>query len=139
MLSAYYITPPSSFMPTEGVKITLLGHAEGGPTHDLFEMLEEHFPGLALTFYYIEKPEPSVDQFSWVFQQCLHSDFVIIDIENATALEIGLATNFSKDKGAWWIVPEDDTLSKTYLHAIKANVVESAEDFVEMLKETLIQ
>lgn len=136
MSSAYYITPPSSFMPTDGVKITIIGHDEEGNTQHLMDLLEETFPGLGLTFYHIEKPEPTVDQFSWLFQQCLHSDFVVIDIENSTAIEIGLATYFVKDKGTWWIAKEEDTLANTFLHAIKANTVVDAEDFVGMIKET---
>lgn len=123
-------------MPTDGVKFTLIGYEEDGATKELMDLVEETFPGLPLTFYHIEHPEPTVDQFSWLFQQCLHSDFVVIDIANSTAIEIGLATYFVKDKGTWWIADEDDTLSNTFLHAIKANTVESPEDFVEMVKET---
>lgn len=136
MSSAYYITPPSSFMPTDGVKITLIGYDEEGSNKELMDLMEETFPALGMTFYHVERPEPSVDQFSWLFQQCLHSDFVVVDIENATAIEIGLATYFVKDKGTWWVVSDEDALSNTFLHAIKANTVDSAESFVEMIKET---
>lgn len=128
----YYITPPTLFLPTEGIRITFLG-VDDKWVEDLGESLEETFSTIPMTFYHLE--EKSQDNWQWVFHMSEISDLVMVNVAQASPIELLTAFNLIGNK-VWFYVDKlevDDDI-KMLLNTIGANVFNSEEQLHIMLR-----
>lgn len=128
----YYITPPTLFLPTEGLRITFLG-VDDKWVEDLGESLEETFSTIPMTFYHLE--EKSQDNWQWVFHMSEISDLVMVNVAQASPIELLTAFNLIGNKVWFYVDKEDvDTDIKILLNTINANVFNSEEQLHAMLR-----
>lgn len=128
----YYITPPTLFLPTEGIRITFLG-VDDKWVEDLGESLEETFSTIPMTFYHLE--EKSQDNWQWVFHMTEISDLIMVNVAQASPIELLTAFNIIGNK-VWFYVDKsevDDDI-KILLNTIGANVFNSEEQLHAMLR-----
>jgi hypothetical protein len=128
----YYITPPTLFLPTEGIRITFLGVNDKW-VEDLGESLEETFSTIPMTFYHLE--EKSQDNWQWIFHMSEISDLVMVNVAEASPIELLTAFNLIGNK-VWFYVDKlevDDDI-KILLNTIGANVFNSEDQLHAMLR-----
>ena len=128
----YYITPPTLFMPTDGLKITFLG-VDDKWVEDLGESLEETFSTIPMTFYHLD--ETTQDNWQWSYHMAEMSDLIMVNVAQASPIELLLAFNSMGNK-VWFYVDklEVDNDIKMLLNTVNANVFNSEEQLHAMLR-----
>ena len=128
----YYITPPTLFMPTEGLKISFLG-VDDQWVEDLGESLEETFSTIPMTFYHLD--ETTQDNWQWSYHMAEMSDLIMVNVAQASPIELLLAFNSMGNK-VWFYVDklEVDNDIKMLLNTVNANVFNSEDQLHAMLR-----
>lgn len=128
----YYITPPTLFMPTDGLKITFLG-VDDKWVEDLGESLEETFSTIPMTFYHLD--ETTQDNWQWSYHMAEMSDLIMVNVAQASPIELLLAFNSMGNK-VWFYVDklEVDNDIKMLLNTVNANVFNSEDQLHAMLR-----
>lgn len=129
--SAFYITPPTIFMPKSGMRVSLLSTDEDW-IHDTCEALEKSF-STQLTIYHIENNE-SVETIAWQLLYLGYSDLALVD-SNALTLAQSMMALACKEPIVWWNVTEStDPAMRMLLTAADVHTYSDIDDFVETLK-----
>jgi hypothetical protein len=102
---AYYVTPPSLYLPPDGIRITLIGSNQDW-IENITNGLESTFPSITVTFYHVE--EETKDQWEWTLAMSEMADLLIVDLEHATQQELLIAFLHLGNK-CWFSVPEEFT------------------------------
>jgi hypothetical protein len=133
--SAYLVTPPSLFFPRRGITFSLLTHNSKW-VENFMELAEQQFPGTTLTFFAAHEEE-SNEHYVWSFQQTALADFVIVDMDSATELDIQLALIISKNKRVWWEFADEDAFAtfQSLLNITQASMVDSSEEFFALISD----
>lgn len=128
----YYITPPTLFMPTDGIKITFLG-VDDKWVEDLGESLEETFSAIPMTFYHLD--ETTQDNWQWVYHMSEMSDLIMVNVAQSSPIELLLAFNSMGNK-VWFYVDKEevDNDIKMLLNTVNANVFNSEDQLHAMLR-----
>lgn len=128
----YYITPPTLFMPTDGLKITFLG-VDDKWVEELGESLEETFSAIPMTFYHLD--ESTQDNWQWTYHMAEMSDLIMVNVAQSSPIELLLAFHSIGNK-VWFYVDkqEVDNDIKMLLNTVNANVFNSEEQLHSMLR-----
>lgn len=132
---AYYVTPPSLYLPPDGIRITLVGSDQEW-IEAITTGLENTFPTITVTFYHVE--EQTKDQWEWVLAMADLADLLIVDIGSATQQEL-LISFLHQGNKCWYSVPEecDDIPLLSLLNTLNANMFQGAEQLNELLRTYL--
>lgn len=100
------------------------------------ELAEQQFPGTSLTFFSAHEEEDH-EKYVWAFQQASLADFVIVDMESATELDVQLALIISRQKRVWWEFAEEDSYVtfQSLLNITQAGMVDSSEEFFSLISD----
>lgn len=133
--SAYLVTPPSLFFPRRGITFSLLTRNTKW-VENFMELAEQQFPGTTLTFFSAHEEEDQ-EHYVWAFQHAALSDFVIVDMESATELDIQLALIISRNKRVWWEFADEDAFVtfQSLLNITQAAMVDSSEEFFTLISD----
>jgi len=128
----YYITPPTMFLPTDGLRIALIGVDEDW-TESLSDDLEDTFPSIPMTFYHLDKS--TKDQWQWLYHMINQSNLIMVNVAKCTSLELVLAT-MDIDNKSWFYVDVENTDKniRVLLNTINANVYNTSEQLHMMLR-----
>jgi hypothetical protein len=134
---ATFVTPPTIYLPPEGIRITLIGtHAEW--IERLTDSLENTFPTVSITFYHLDST--SASQWEWLMAMSDLSDLVFVDVGSATKQEMLISFLHLGNK-LWFSVPDEDYDTPfndiallCLLNTINANVFSSTEQLHNMLR-----
>ena len=128
----YYITPPTMFLPEEGLRITVLGTDENW-TEQLSDDLENTFPTVPMTFYHLD--ESTSDNWQWLFMMADNSDLIMVNVGEANDIEMMIACLAIGNK-TWFYVDKDlvDKEVRILLNTINANVFNNSEQLHAMLR-----
>lgn len=128
----YYITPPTIFLPEEGIKITAVG------TDDIWidklsDDIENTFPTVPITFYHLDSN--TVDQWQWLYHMVETSDLIMINVSKATILEMNMIFLHMNPK-MWFYVDkkEVDKNIRILLNIASANIFTNSEELHAMLR-----
>jgi hypothetical protein len=129
----YYITPPTIFLPEEGLRITVIGTDEDW-TEQLSDDLEDTFPTVPMTFYHLD--ERTNDQWQWLYHMVDSSDLIMVNVGRCTALELNLAFLTANGNKVWFFVDKEvvDKEVRILLNSINANVFNNREQLHLMLR-----
>lgn len=129
--SAFYITPPTIFMPKTGMRFSLLGTNEEW-IHETCESLEKSFH-TQLTIYHTEGVE-TVETIAWQMLYMNHSDFVLVD-SHALTLAQAMMAMANSSSNCWWNVTEEtDPAMRMLLTAMDVNIYDDIDEFVSRWK-----
>lgn len=129
----YYITPPTVFLPEEGIRITVIGTDEFW-TEQLSDDLEETFPTVPMTFYHLD--EKTADSWQWLFHMVDSSDLIMVNVGKCRPIEMNLAFLANQGNRVWFYVDKDsvDKDTKILLNSVNANVFNNSEQLHAMLR-----
>ena len=97
------------------------------------ELAEERFPGTTLTFFSAHD-ESDDDKWVWLYQQSTMSDFVIVDAESATEVDIQLALIVARNKRVFWEFTDDSKpILQSLINIIQAGIIDDTEEFFELI------
>lgn len=128
----YYITPPTIFLPAEGIRITVLGTDEDWADL-LSDDLEHTFPTVPMTFYHLD--DATANQWQWLYHMAEASDLLMVNVAQATAIEMNIA--FIKMGPKVWFYVDNEIVDKDtriLLNTINANVFNDSEQLHAMLR-----
>jgi hypothetical protein len=129
--SAFYITPPTIFMPKSGMRFSLLGTDEDW-IHETSEALEKAFT-TQLTIYHIEGNE-STETIAWQLLYLGYSDVALVDSSALTLAQSMMALS-CREATVWWHVTDTtDPAMRMLLTAADVHTYSDIEDFIETLK-----
>ena len=130
--SAYLVTPPSLFFPRRGITFSLITRNTKW-VENFMELAEERFPGTTLTFFSAHD-ESDDDKWVWLYQQSTMSDFVIVDAESATEVDIQLALIVARNKRVFWEFTDDSKpILQSLINIIQAGIIDDTEEFFEII------
>ena len=130
--SAYLVTPPSLFFPRRGITFSLITRNTKW-VENFMELAEERFPGTTLTFFSAHD-ESDDDKWVWLYQQSTMSDFVIVDAESATEVDIQLALIVARNKRVFWEFTDDSKpILQSLINIIQAGIIDDTEEFFELI------
>jgi hypothetical protein len=128
----YYITPPTLFLPEDGLRITLLGTDEDW-AETLGDDLEDTFPNIPMTLYHLD--ESTADNWQWLYHQLEHSNLVMINVACCTNIELMMAMMDTGNKNWFYVDPETvDKNVRMLLNTVNANVFNNSEQLHAMLR-----
>lgn len=132
---AYYVTPPSLYLPPDGIRITLIGSNQEW-IDTITTGLESTFPSITVTFYHVE--EQSKDQWEWTLSMAELADLLIVDLGNATQQEL-LISFLHQGNKCWYSVPEgfENIPLLSLLNTLGANMFQGHEQLHNMLRAYL--
>jgi hypothetical protein len=131
----YYITPPTIFLPEDGLKIAFIG-TDNEWVEELTDDLETTFTSIPMTFYHLE-PNTS-DNWQWLYMMAEQADLIMINAGKATNLELMISTMHLGNKTWFYIDPEVvDKNLRILLNTINANMFNDSEQLHNMLKAFL--
>lgn len=128
----YYITPPTIFFPEDGIRITVFGSDELW-TEQLSDDLETTFPTVPMTFYHLDPS--STDNWQWIFQMAEISDLIMVNVSEASLMEMYIA--FLKLNNKFWFYVDKEAVdkdTKILLNTVNANVFNDSEQLHAMLR-----
>lgn len=128
----YYITPPTLFLPEDGLRITLLGTDEDW-AETLGDDLEDTFPNIPMTLYHLD--EATASNWQWLYHQIEHSNLLMVNVAKCTHLELMMAVTDIGNKS--WFYVDTETVDKNVrmlLNTINANVFNNSEQLHAMLR-----
>lgn len=128
----YYITPPTIFLPEEGLRITILGTDELW-AEQVSEDLEETFATVPMTFYHLDPA--TADNWPWIYQMAETSDLIMVNVSEASPIEMNIAMLKLSNK-VWFYVDKElvDKDTRILLNTINANVFNDSEQLHSMLR-----
>lgn len=130
--SAYLVTPPSLFFPRRGLTFTLLSRNSKW-VENFMELAEQQFQGTTLTFFSTHE-ETDDDKWVWLFQQAGMTDFVIVDAESATEVDIQIALIVGRGKRVWWeFVDDSKPILQSLINITQAGIVDDTEEFFDLI------
>ena len=133
--SAFYITPPTIFMPVKGMRFSLVSVNDEW-IKETGDSLEKMFHS-QLTLYHLEGPE-TAETICWQMLYLDYSDFVLIDANSITMAQSMFCAARLQERNVWWCVNENsETAMITLLTALHANVYENIEEFVDTIKGSI--
>lgn len=129
---AYYVTPPTLYLPPDGIRISLVGSDQEW-VETITGGLENTFPTITVTFYHVE--EHSKDQWEWVMSTADLADLLIVDLGSATQQEL-LISFLHQGNKCWYSVPEefDNIALLSLLNTINANMFQGHEQLHNLLR-----
>ena len=132
---AYYVPPPSLYLPPDGIRVTLIGSDQQW-IEEITGGLESTFPTITVTFYHVE--EESKDQWEWELAMADHADLLIVDLGSATQQELLIAFLHQGNK-CWYNVPEDfaNVPLLSLLNTLSANMFQGHEQLHNLLRAFL--
>lgn len=131
----YYITPPTIFLPEDGLKIAFIG-TDSDWVEEVTDNLENTFPSIPMTFYHLESTSKS--NWQWLYLMVEQSDLVMVNAAIATEIEMIMAVLNIGNKAWFYVEPElVDSDMKILLNTINANTFSSTEQLHNMLKAFL--
>lgn len=132
--SAYLVTPPTVFMASSGLAFTLVSRNSKW-IESTQEQIEEEFKGTTLVFY-SNYEDTHDDNWPWMYQQGMISDFIVVDLAGASEFDISVFLPFVRERKVFWIIDEDliDNNMMALLNLHSACTAESIEDFLEIIK-----
>lgn len=128
----YYITPPTIFFPEDGIRITVFGSDELW-TEQLSDDLETTFPTVPMTFYHLDPA--GADNWQWIYQMAEISDLIMVNVSDATLMEMYIA--FLKLSNKFWFYVDKEAVdkdTKILLNTVNANVFSDSEQLHAMLR-----
>ena len=129
---AFYVTPPTIFMPTKGMRFSLISTDEDW-VKETSDSLEKAFHS-QLTFYHLEGAE-TAETICWQMLYSDYSDFILIDANNLTMAQSMISAANMHDATTWWHTPDEtDSAMTTLLTALGAHTYDELEDFIEAIK-----
>ena len=97
------------------------------------ELAEERFPGTTLTFFSAHD-ESDDDKWVWLYQQSNMADFVIVDAESASEVDIQLALIVGRNKRVFWeFVDDSKPILQSLINIIQAGIIDDTEEFFELI------
>jgi len=130
--SAYLVTPPSLFFPRRGITFSLITRNTKW-VENFMELAEERFPGTTLTFFSAHD-ESDDDKWVWLYQQSNMADFVIVDAESASEVDIQLALIVGRNKRVFWeFVDDSKPILQSLINIIQAGIIDDTEEFFELI------
>ena len=130
--SAYLVTPPSLLFPRRGITFSLITRNTKW-VENFMELAEERFPGTTLTFFSAHD-ESDNDKWVWLYQQSNMADFVIVDAESATEVDIQLALIVGRNKRVFWeFVDDSKPILQSLINIIQAGIIDDTEEFFELI------
>ena len=130
--SAYLVTPPSLFFPRRGITFSLITRNTKW-VENFMELAEERFPGTTLTFFSAHD-ESDDDKWVWLYQQSNMADFVIVDAESASEVDIQLALIVGRNKRVFWeFVDDSKPILQSLINIIQAGIIDDTEEFFEII------
>jgi hypothetical protein len=129
----YYITPPTIFLPEEGIRITIIGTDEIW-AEQLSDDLEDTFPTVPITFYHLD--ENTADNWQWLYYMVDSSDLIMVNVGKCKPIEMNLALLSKTGNRVWFYVDKEsvDKDTKILLNSINANVFNNSEELHAMLR-----
>jgi hypothetical protein len=129
----YYITPPTIFLPEDGIRITVIGTDEDW-TEQLSDDLENTFPTVPMTFYHLD--DRTSDNWQWLYYMVDSSDLIMVNVGQCTPVELNLAFLTANGSKVWFYVDKDlvDKDTRILLNSINANVFNNSEQLHAMLR-----
>jgi hypothetical protein len=128
----YYITPPTLFLPEQGIRISTVG-TDLEWIETLSDDLENTFPTVPMTFYHLD--QASADNWQWLYYMMDSSDLIMVNVAQATSMEINLC--FLKYSPKFWFHVDNDQVDKELrilLNTVNANVYNDTEQLHAMLR-----
>ena len=131
----YYITPPTVFMPKDGLRIAFVG-TDTEWVDSITDDLEETFANLPMTFYHLD--ETTRDDWSWLYLMVDHADLVMINTAKATTVEL-MTVMLHLGSKTWFYVNRDqvDLDVQILLNSTGGNVFNNSEQLHNMLRSFL--
>lgn len=132
---AYYVTPPSLYLPPDGIRITLIGSNQEW-IEEVTDGLESTFPTITVTFYHVE--EKTKDQWEWTLAMAEMADLLIVDLGSATQQELLISFLHLGNK-CWFSVPEDfeNVALLSLLNTLNGNMFQGSEQLNNLLRAFL--
>ena len=131
----YYITPPTIFLPEDGLKIAFIG-TDNEWVESLTDDLETTFASIPMTFYHLE-PKTS-DNWQWLYMMAEQADLLMVNTALASNLELIIATINLGNKTWFYVDPANvDKNLRILLNSINANTFNDSEQLHNMLKAFL--
>lgn len=131
----YYITPPTIFMPEDGLKIAFIG-TDNDWVETLTDDLETTFSSIPMTFYHLENK--SEENWQWLYLMVENSDLIMVNMGNLTEIETMISMLNLGNKTWFYVDPEVvDKNVRILLNTINANVFCNSEQLHNMLKAFL--
>jgi hypothetical protein len=125
--SSYIVTPPTVFIPRDGMSFCILSRNKEWVT-DTAEFLEDSMPGTTITIY-ANYDSTNDENWAWQFQQMLIVDAIIIDCDSATTFDQMLALSQGEANNIWWI--NSDNLPDNLAALLNTSGAKTAEDIEE--------
>jgi len=131
----YYITPPTIFLPEDGLKIAFIG-TDSEWVEDLTDDLESTFNSIPMTFYHLD--EKSAENWQWLYMMAEHSDLIMVHAGITTEIEMIMAMLHLGNKVWFYADPElVDKNMRMLLNTVNANVFVDSEQLHNMLRAFL--
>ena len=129
----YFITPPTMFLPADGLRVSVIG-VDNDWTDQLGDVLETTMPNMPMTFYHLD--EITMDQWQWLYHMAESSNLIMVNVAKATLLEITIAMSYIGENKLWFYIDTDqvDINLVMLLNTMNANVFTSSEQLVSMLR-----
>ena len=131
----YYITPPTIFMPKDGMRIAFVG-TDSEWVDSVTDDLEETFASLPMTFYHLD--ETTKDEWAWLYLMVDQADLVMVNVDKATTVEL-MTVMIELGNKTWFFVDKDsvDIDVQILLNTVNANVYNEPEQLNNMLRALL--
>lgn len=128
-----FITPPTLFLPTDGLRIAVIGINDEW-TEELGDILESALPSVPMTFYHLD--EATSSQWQWLYHMSATSNLVVINVAEATDIEMLMAVARVDENRLWFYVEpgsvDEDIVS--LLNTFEANIFSSPDQIVTILR-----
>lgn len=131
----YYITPPTIFMPKDGMRIAFVG-TDSEWVDSVTDDLEETFASLPMTFYHLD--EATKDEWAWLYLMVDQADLVMVNVDKSTNVEL-MTVMIELGNKTWFYVDKDsvDIDVQILLNTVNANVYNEPEQLNNMLRAFL--
>lgn len=129
----YFITPPTMFLPMDGMKVSVIGLDQEW-TDQLGDVLENAIPGIPLTFYHLD--DTTADEWQWQYHMAEVSNLVVVNVGKANALDMITALKYIGDNKLWFYVDVDEVDEDVImlLNTMNANLFFNTDQILQMLR-----
>lgn len=130
--SSYIVTPPTVFIPRDGMSFCILSRDKEWVTNTA-EFLEDSMPGTTITIY-ANYELTSDEHWAWQYQQMLISNAIIIDCNSATTFDQMMALSQKQSDNVWWV--DSDILADNVaalINTLGAKTVDDIEEFFSII------
>lgn len=128
-----FITPPTLFLPTTGLRISVLG-IDDEWTDQLGDVLEAALPSIPMTFYHLD--EPTAAEWQWEFHMMTHSNMIIVNVAKASDIEMMMAFSHINENKLWFYVDPDEVDDDiiALLNTLGANIFSTADELISIFR-----